>query len=59
MAWGDYDTSEWDNRAGISRRRRDREQYQVGQLGEQQDFEEDWGDYDGRQLYYRSRPEAA
>ncbi len=56
MAWGDYDSAEWDNRSGISRRRRDSEQYQVGQLAEQQDFEEDWGDYDGRQLYYRSRP---
>jgi hypothetical protein len=57
MAYGDYDRSEWDNSAGVSRRSRDRQDYGGNRLSDQQSFEDEYQDYDGRQLYYRSRPQ--
>jgi hypothetical protein len=57
MANEDYDRSEWDNRAGVSRRSRDRQDYGGNRLSDQQAFEDEREDYDGRQLYYRSRPQ--
>lgn len=58
MGYGNYDDANWDNRAGVSRRPGDTQNYEGNRLDDQQDYEDEYQNYDGRQLYYRSRPTA-